>query len=125
MQPDVFIRWPRMNVIDEYTHECLAVRVARRLDHEDVHACLVELFCARGVPVHLRADEGPDFHAKLLRGGLDTRQGKPLWIEPGSPWENGYMESFNGKLRDYLLKREIFYTLQEAKILPAACRRHR
>jgi putative transposase len=106
-----------LNVIDEYTRECLAVRVERQLDHEDVQACLAELFCARGVPVHLRSDNGPEFISKWLRAWLERLQVKPLFIESGSPWENGYIESFNGKMRDELLNREIFYTLKEAKIL--------
>jgi putative transposase len=106
-----------LNVIDEYTRECLAVRVARQLDHEDVQECLMELFCARGVPVHLRSDNGPEFIAQQLRNWLGRLQVKPLFIEPGSPWENGYIESFNGKMRDELLNQEIFYLLQEAEVL--------
>jgi len=106
-----------LNVIDEYTRECLAVRVRRRLDHEDVQEVLAELFCNRGVPVHLRSDNGPEFIANLLRNWLTRLSVKPLFIEPGSPWENGYVESFNGKMRDELLNREIFYTLKEAQIL--------
>jgi putative transposase len=106
-----------LNVIDEYTRECLAVRVNRQLDHEDVQECLAELFCARGVPVHLRSDNGSEFIAQSLRDWLGRLQVKPLFIEPGSPWENGYIESFNGKMRDELLNREIFYTLREAQIL--------
>ena len=85
--------------------------------HDDVQECLAELFCARGVPVHLRSDNGSEFIAKMLRGWLERLQVKPLFIEPGSPWENGYIESFNGKMRDELLNREIFYSLQEAQIL--------
>jgi len=112
-----------LNVIDEYTRECLAVRVARQLDHEDVQGCLAELFCARGVPVHLRSDNGSEFIAKPLRAWLDRLQVKPLFIEPGSPWENGYIESFNGKMRDELLNREIFYTLLEAQVLIERWRR--
>ncbi len=106
-----------LNVIDEYTRECLAVRVERQLDHEDVQECLTGLFCARGVPVHLRSDNGSEFIAQELRNWLGHLQVKPLFIEPGSPWENGYIESFNGKMRDELLNREIFYTLLEAQIL--------
>lgn len=113
-----------LNIIDEYTHECLAVKIQRRLDHEDVQECLTELFCSRGVPVHLRSDNGPEFIANALREWLNKLSVKPLFIEPGSPWENGYVESFNGKMRESglfydheLLNREIFYTLQEAQIL--------
>ncbi len=106
-----------LNVIDEYTRECLAVRVRRHLDHEDVQDCLTELFCARGVPAHLRSDNGPEFIARILRRWLDKLNVKPLFILPGSPWENGYIESFNGKMRDELLNGEIFYTLKEAQVL--------
>jgi transposase InsO family protein len=106
-----------LNVIDEYTRECLAVLVERRLDHEDIQRVLTGLFCARGVPIHLRSDNGPEFIARMLRGWLAGLSVKPLFIEPGSPWENGYVESFNGKMRDELLNREIFYTLKEAQIL--------
>jgi putative transposase len=111
-----------LNVIDEYTCECLAVKVKRHLDHEDVQECLTELFCSHGVPVHLGSDNGPEFIANTLREWLNKLNVKPLFIEPGSPWENGYVESFNGKMRDELLNREIFYTLQEAQILIARWR---
>jgi putative transposase len=106
-----------LNVIDEFTRESLAVRVQRHLGHEDVQECLTDLFCKRGVPVHLRSDNGPEFIANALREWLNRLSVKPLFIEPGSPWENGYVESFNGKMRDELLNGEIFYTLQEAQIL--------
>ena len=113
-----------LNIIDEYTRECLAVKIQRRLDHEDVQECLTELFCSHGVPVHLRSDNGPEFIAHALREWLNKLSLKPLFIEPGSPWENGYVESFNGKMRESglfcdheLLNREIFYTLREAQIL--------
>ena len=106
-----------LNIIDEYTRECLAVKIQRRLDHEDVQECLTELFCSHGVPVHLRSDNGPEFIAHALREWLNELSVKPWFIEPGSPWENGYVESFNGKMRDELLNREIFYTLREAQIL--------
>lgn len=106
-----------LNVIDEFTRESLAVRVERHLGHEEVQECLTQLFCERGVPVHLRSDNGPEFIANALREWLHRLSVKPLFIEPGSPWENGYVESFNGKMRDELLNREIFYTLREAQIL--------
>jgi len=106
-----------LNVIDEYTRECLAIRVARKLNHEDVQECLAELFCLRGVPAHLRSDNGSEFVAEQLRHWLNRLEVRPLYIEPGSPWENGYIESFNGKMRDELLSREIFFTLEEAKTL--------
>lgn len=106
-----------LNVIDEYSRECLAIRVGRKLRSGDVQECLTELFCSRGVPDHIRSDNGSEFTAKMVRTWLRDLGAKTLFIEPGSPWENGYIESFNGKLRDELLNREIFYTLQEAKIL--------
>lgn len=106
-----------LNVIDEFTRESLAVKVERHLGHEEVQECLTQLFCERGVPVHLRSDNGPEFIANALREWLTRLSVKPLFIEPGSPWENGYVESFNGKMRDELLNGEIFYTLQEAQIL--------
>ena len=94
-----------------------AILVARRLRAADVLETLARLFVTQGVPVHLRSDNGPEFTATLVRGWLETLGVQPLFIEPGSPWENGYGESFNGKLRDELLDREIFYTLTEAQIL--------
>ena len=112
-----------LNVIDEYTRECLAVRVARRLTHKDVLDVLFDLFTVRGVPVHIRSDNGSEFIAKRVRGWLTKLSVKPLFIEPGSPWENGYIESFNGRMRDELLEREIFYSLKEAQILIEMWRR--
>ncbi len=111
-----------LNVIDEYTRECLAIRVERYLDHEDVQECLAELFCTRGVPTHLRSDNGPEFIANPLRQWLNRLGVQTLFIEPGSPWENGYIESFNGKMRDELLDREVLFTLEEAKTLSARWR---
>lgn len=106
-----------LNVIDEYTRECLAVRVARSLTHRDVLAVLANLFVHNGVPVHIRSDNGSEFTARRVRSWLAKLEVKPLFIEPGSPWENGYIESFNGKMRDELLNGEIFYSLKEAQIL--------
>jgi transposase InsO family protein len=106
-----------LTVIDEYTRECLAIRVGRRLTAEDVQECLTELFCSRGMPKHIRSDNGPEFTSYRIRRWLMELGTRTLFIEPGSPWENGYIESFNGKLRDELLNREIFYTLQEAQVL--------
>jgi len=106
-----------VNILDEYTRECLAVRVGRRLTHQDVLEVLTELFCERGVPVHLRSDNGSEFTAQRVRTWLEKLEVRPLFIEPGSPWENGYIESFNGKMRDELLAREIFYSLKEAQIM--------
>jgi len=106
-----------LTVIDEYTRECLAVKVKRRLNHEDVIACLVQLFSSRGVPVHLRSDNGSEFTAQPVREWLARLGVKTLFIQPGSPWENGYVESFNGRMRDELLDREIFYSVKEAQVL--------
>ncbi len=103
-----------LTVIDEFTRECLAVVVDRKLKSHDVIESLSELFLQRGAPEHIRSDNGPEFCAKAVRGWLTNLGVGPLFIEPGSPWENGYNESFNGKLRDELLDREIFYTLKEA-----------
>ena len=106
-----------LTIIDEYTRECLAILVGRRLASEDVIDQLFNLFILRGIPEHIRSDNGPEFTAKLIRKWLERLGVKALFIEPGSPWENGYIESFNGKLRDELLNREIFTTLFEAKVL--------
>jgi putative transposase len=108
-----------LTIIDEYTRECLAILVERRLTSGDVIDKLYELFLFRGVPEHIRSDNGPEFTAKAIRKWLGRMNVKTLFIEPGSPWENGYIETFNGKLRDELLNREIFTTLTEAKILIA------
>ena len=112
-----------LTVIDEYTRECLAISVARQITSDDVLAQLADLFVARGVPDHLRSDNGPEFIAHAVRDWLGRIGVKTLYIEPGSPWENGYNESFNGKLGDELLKIEIFYTLQEAQVLIERWRR--
>ena len=106
-----------LTVIDEYTRECLAIDVARRLTSEDVLERLSDLFVRRGVPEYIRSDNGSEFTAKAVRQWLGWVDVKTLFIEPGSPWENGYIESFNGKLRDELLNVEIFDTLLEAKVL--------
>ena len=113
-----------LTVIDEYTRECLAIQVARQIRSDDVVQLLADLFVLRGPPEHLRSDNGPEFCAQALRKWLGRIGVKTLYIQPGSPWENGYNESFNGKLRDELLDREIFYTLQEAKVLIEQWRRH-
>ena len=105
------------NIIDEYTRECLAILVKRRITSQDVIDQLFESFIFRGIPEHIRSDNGPEFTARVVRKWLARLGVKTLFIEPGSPWENGYIESFNGKLRDEVLNREIFYTLQEAKVL--------
>ncbi|MGA7645367.1 MAG: IS3 family transposase [Terriglobales bacterium] len=104
-------------VIDEYTRECLALRVARRLGSLQVIDTLADVMLVRGIPEHIRSDNGPEFIAGELRKWLGKLGTKTLYIEPGSPWENGYCESFNGKLRDEFLNGEIFYSLKEAQIL--------
>ena len=106
-----------LTVIDEYTRRCLAVRVERRLRSGDVLDSLADLMIEQGVPGHIRSDNGSEFTAKAVREWIERVGARTLFIEPGSPWENGYNESFNGKLRDELLNGEIFYTLQEAKVL--------
>lgn len=106
-----------LTIIDEYTRECLAIDVARRLTSEDVLERLTDLFIRRGVPDYIRSDNGAEFTAHAVRDWLVRAGVRTLYIEPGSPWENGYIESFNGKLRDELLEREIFDTLLEAKVL--------
>ena len=104
-------------VIDEFTRECLAIRADRHIRSSDVIETLAGLMARRGVPDHIRSDNGPEFTAKAIREWLAGVGARTLYIEPGSPWENGYVESFNGKLRDELLDREIFYTLREVQIL--------
>ncbi len=106
-----------LTVVDEYSRECLAIVVARRLRSNDVLDTFAELFVTHGLPAFIRSDNGPEFTAALVRQWLEALQVQTLFIEPGSPWENGYVESFNGKLRDELLDRDIFYTLTEAQIL--------
>jgi putative transposase len=106
-----------LNIIDEYTRECLAMLVKRRITSQEVIDKLFDLFIFRGIPEHIRSDNGPEFTAKAIRKWLSRLGVKTLFIEPGSPWENGYIESFNGKLRDELLNREIFTTLTEATVL--------
>jgi transposase InsO family protein len=112
-----------LNIIDEYTRECLSILVERRLTSGDVIDKLYDLFLFRGVPEHIRSDNGGEFTARAVRKWLGSLGVRTLFIEPGSPWENGYIESFNGKLRDELLNREIFTTLTEAKVLIADWRK--
>ena len=110
-------------ILDEYTRECLAMKVDRRIRSQDVIDQLYYLFLFRGMPEHIRSDNGPEFTAKAIRNWLNKVGVKTLFIEPGSPWENGYIESFNGKLRDELLNGEIFTTLMEARVLIERWRR--
>jgi len=113
-----------MTLIDEFTRECLAIRVARRINSLGVLETMADAMLVRGVPEHIRSDNGPEMTAKMVRSWLAGVGAKTLYIEPGSPWENGYCESFNGKLRDELLNGEIFCSLKEAKILIEQWRHH-
>src|SRR6202140_4015552 len=113
-----------LNIIDEFTHECLAIRVSRRLKSIDVIDLLSDLFILRGVPEHIRSDNGPEFVAKAVQEWIGAVGAKTAYITPGSPWENGFIESFNARLRDELLNGEIFYTLREAQIVIESWRRH-
>ena len=110
-------------IVDEYTRECLSIDVRRKLTSEHVLERLAELFVVRGTPRYIRSDNGPEFTARRVREWLERVEVKTLFIEPGSPWENGYVESFQGKMRDELLNGEIFYTLTEAQVLVECWRR--
>ena len=113
-----------LNVVDEFTRECLAIRVARKLGSADVIDVLADLFMARGTPGYIRSDNGGEFVATAVKGWISGVGAKTAFIEPGSPWENGYVESFNGKLRDELLNAEVFNTLVEARVLIEQWRQH-
>ncbi|BAF86215.1 transposase [Azorhizobium caulinodans ORS 571] len=113
-----------LNVIDEFTRECLAIRIDRKLNSTAVIDVLTDLFVLRGVPSHIRSDNGPEFIAKAVRDWITAVGARTAFIAPGSPWENGYCESFNSKLRDELLDGEIFYSLAEARIVIEDWRRH-
>ena len=113
-----------LTVIDEFTRRCMAVVVERRLNSDNGLHCLTELFVQHGPPDHIRSDNGSEFTAHAVRGWLGRIGVKTLYIEPGSPWENGYNESFNSKLRDEILNTEIFSTLKEAKVLIERWRHH-
>jgi putative transposase len=106
-----------LNIIDEYTRECLCIKVARKITAQNVLEELFDLIVEKGPPGHIRSDNGPEFTAKAVREWLSKVGVKTMFIEPGSPWENGYIESFNGKFRDELLNGEIFTTLLEARVL--------
>lgn len=111
-----------LTVVDEYTRECIALRAGYRLGADDVMDVLTDLFITRGIPDHIRSDNGSEFTAKSIRQWLPKLGVKTLYIEPGSPWENGYNESFNGRFRDEFLSGEVFYTLKEAQVLTAQWR---
>lgn len=111
-------------IMDEYTRECLSIDVERRLNRDNVLDRLADLFAERGVPKYIRSDNGSEFTAGEVRRWLGRLRVRTLYIEPGSPWENGYIESFYGRMRDELLNREIFDTLLEAKVLIEQWRKH-
>jgi putative transposase len=113
-----------LNVVDEFTREALAIRVGRKLGSADVIDVLADLFIARGTPAHIRSDNGPEFVATAVKGWIEGAGARTAFIEKGSPWENGYVESFNGKLRDELLNAEVFNTLAEARVLIEQWRVH-
>lgn len=113
-----------LNILDEYSRECLAIRVKRKLNSTEVIDALTDLFILRGVPVYIRSDNGPEFIAEAVRDWIKAVGAKTAYIEPGSPWENGYCESFNGRMRDELLNGEIFYSLREAQIIIESWRKH-
>jgi putative transposase len=117
-------KYRMLNVIDEFTHECLAIRVSRKLKAVDVIDVLSDLFILRGVPGHVRSDNGPEFVAKAVQEWITAVGARTAYIAPGSPWENGFIESFNARLRDELLDGEIFYSLKEAQIVIESWRRH-
>ncbi len=109
------LKW--LTVVDEYTRECLALEVGRRMPSRDVIARLTAMMKCRGAPRHMRSDNGPEFIAQAIRKWLSEAGVATLYIEPGAPWENGYAESFNSKVRDELLAREEFTSLLEARVL--------
>jgi len=117
-------KYRMLNIIDEFTHECLAIRIDRKLKSIDVIDVLSDLFVLRGVPEHIRSDNGPEFVAKTVQEWITAAGARTAYITPGSPWENGFIESFNARLRDELLDGEIFYSLAEAKIVIESWRRH-
>ncbi len=117
-------KYRMLNVVDEFTRECLSIRVARRLNSTLVIDVLSDLFILRGVPGHVRSDNGPEFIAKAVQDWIGAVGAKTAYITPGSPWENGYIESFNARLRDELLNGEIFYSLREAQVIIESWRRH-
>ncbi len=117
-------RFRLLNVLDGFTHECLAIRVGRKLKAADVIDALSDLFILRGVPARIRSDNGPEFVAETVQGWIAAVGAKTATIAPGSPRENGYVESFNARLRDELLDGEIFPTLREAEVVIESWRRH-
>ena len=117
-------KYRMLNIVDEFTREALAIRIDRRLKSTDVIATLADLFILRGIPGHIRSDNGSEFIATAVKDWIAAVGAKTAYIEKGSPWENGYIESFNGKLRDELLNGEIFYSLREAQVVIEQWRQH-
>ena len=113
-----------LNILDEFSRECLMIRVKLKLNSTEVIDALTDLFILRGAPAFVRSDNGPEFVAKGVRAWFEAVGAKTAFIEPGSPWENGYCESFNGRMRDELLNGEIFYSLREAQIIIEGWRKH-
>ena len=113
-----------MNILDEFSRECLAIKVDQKLNSMNVIDGLTDLFIMRGPPAFIRSDNGPEFIAQTVRNSIAAVGAKTAYIEPGSPWENGYCESFNGRFRDELLNGEIFYSLREAQIIIEEWRKH-
>lgn len=117
-------KYRMLNMVDEFTHECIAIKIKRRLNSMDVIDLLSDLFILRGIPEHIRSDNGPEFIAKAVRQWITAVGAKTAYIAPGSPWENGFIESLNIKLSDELLNGEIFYSLQEAQVIIESWLRH-
>ena len=113
-----------LNILDQHSRECLAIRVKRKLNSTEVIDALTDLFILRGVPAYIRSANGPEFIAEAVRGWIKAVGAKTAYIEPGSPWENGYCESFNGRMRAELLNSEISHLLREAEIIIESWRNH-
>ena len=113
-----------LNILDEYSRECLTIWVKRKLNSTDVIDVLTDLFILRGIPAFIRSDNGSEFIAEAVRNWISAVGAKTAYITPGSPWENGYCESFNARFRDELLNGEIFYSLMEAQIIIEQWRKH-
>lgn len=111
-------------MLDEFTRESLAIRVRRKLSSIDVIDVLTDLFILRGLPAYVRSDNGPEFVAEAVRRWIALVGAQTAFIEPASPWEDGYIESFNARLRDELLSGEIFHSLGEAQVVIEEWRRH-
>ena len=113
-----------LNILDEHSRECLAIRVKRKLNSTDVNDALTDLFILRGVHTYIRSGNGPEIIAQAVRDWIAAVGAKTAYIEPGSPWENGCCESFNARLRDDLQNREVFYSLREVQIIIESWKNH-